>query len=224
MKKTSLLFFVLIAAGELISVSFDMAAVQNIAKPLIMISLMVYYLGSVSARNYFFTAALVFCWLGDVLLMFQQNELFFIGGLVAFLLGHILYVICFRQMRFNNQAGGLLNTQKIRFAFPIILAGTGLVTILFSHLGALKIPVMVYALALTIMVLQALFRFGFTTKKSFVLIFVGALFFMVSDSLLAINKFMQPVPMASLDIMATYMVAQFLIVEGAVAHSSKNTL
>lgn len=223
MKKASLIFFILVAASELISVSFNIPALQNVAKPLIMITLMVYYIFSVSARNNFFIATLACCWLGDVLLMFQQNELFFIGGLVAFLLGHILYVICFRQMRFNNEAGGLLNTQKIRFAFPIILAGTGLVTVLFPHLGALKIPVMVYALALTIMVLQALFRFGFTSKKSFVLIFVGAFFFMVSDSLLAINKFMQPVPLASLGIMATYLVAQFLIVEGAVRHADQSS-
>jgi uncharacterized membrane protein YhhN len=221
LKKASLIFFILIATSELISVSFNMPLLHSISKPLIMITLMVYYILSVPARNIFFMAALACCWLGDVLLMFQQDELFFIGGLVAFLLGHILYVICFRQMRFNNEAGGLLNTQKIRFAFPIILAGTGLVTILFPHLGALKIPVMFYALALTIMVLQALFRFGFTSKKSFVLIFVGALFFMVSDSLLAINKFMQPMPMASLGIMATYMVAQFLIVEGVVRHADQ---
>lgn len=220
----SLIFFILIAASELISVSFNMPALQNVAKPFIMITLMVYYIFSVSARNIFFMAALACCWVGDVLLMFQQDELFFIGGLVAFLLGHILYVICFRQMRFKNETGGLLNTQKIRFAFPIILAGTGLVTILFPHLGDLKIPVTVYAVVLTIMVLQALLRFGFTSKRSFTLIFVGALFFMISDSLLAINKFMQPLPLASLGIMATYMVAQFLIVEGAVAHSSKNTL
>jgi uncharacterized membrane protein YhhN len=221
MRKVSLIIFVLVVVAELIAVAYSMPLVQTIAKPLIMITLMSYYLFSVSERNYFFMAALMFCWFGDVLLMFQGDEIYFIGGLVAFLTGHVLYVFSYRQMRDPEGVERLLNTQKIRFSFPIILAGTGLVVVLLPHLGDLKIPVMIYALVLTIMVLQALFRFGFTSKRSFSLIFIGAVFFMISDSLLAINKFLQPLPLASLLIMTTYMSAQFLIVEGAIDHSPK---
>ncbi len=221
MKKTALILFVSVAVAELIAVTFDIALVQTIAKPLIMITLMSYYLLSVSERNYFFVVAIVFCWLGDVLLMFQGDEMFFMGGLVAFLSGHVLYVFSYRQMRDPDGIDKLLGPQKVRFSFPIILAGTGLVVVLLPHLGELKIPVMIYALVLTIMVLQALFRFGFTSRRSFALIFIGALFFMISDSALAINKFMQPLPMASLLIMSTYITAQYLIVEGAIAHSSE---
>jgi uncharacterized membrane protein YhhN len=221
MRKVSLIIFVLVVVAELIAVTYSMPLVQTIAKPLIMITLMSYYLFSVSERNYFFMTALMFCWFGDVLLMFQGDEIYFIGGLVAFLTGHVLYVFSYRQMRDPEGVERLLNTQKIRFSFPIILAGTGLVVVLLPHLGDLKIPVMIYALVLTIMVLQALFRFGFTSKRSFALIFIGAVFFMISDSLLAINKFLQPLPLASLLIMTTYMSAQFLIVEGAIDHSPK---
>ena len=220
MKKIALIVFALVAVAELIAVTIDIELIQTIAKPLIMISLMSYYLFSVSERNYFFMAAIVFCWLGDVLLMFQRDEMFFMGGLVAFLSGHVLYVFSYRQMCDPDGVDKLLGSQKVRFSFPIILAGTGLVVVLLPHLGELKIPVMIYALVLTIMVLQALFRFGFTAKRSFVLIFVGALFFMISDSALAINKFMHPLPMASLLIMSTYITAQYLIVEGAIAHGA----
>jgi uncharacterized membrane protein YhhN len=221
MKKIALILFALVAVAELIAATFNIALVQTIAKPLIMITLMSYYLFSVPARNYFFLIAMVFCWLGDVLLMFQGDEMFFIYGLVAFLTGHVLYVFSYRQMR-DSEGLGLLGPQKIRFSFPIILAGTGLVVVLLPHLGDLKIPVMIYALVLTIMVLQALFRFGFTSKRSFTSIFAGALFFMISDSALAINKFMHSLPMASLLIMSTYMAAQYLIVEGAIAHSAEH--
>jgi len=220
MKKIALILFALVAVAELIAVTFNIPLVQTIAKPLIMITLMSYYFFNVSERNNFFMAAMAFCWLGDVLLMFQGDEMFFIGGLVAFLTGHVLYVFSYRQMR-EPEGLGLLGPQKIRFSFPIILAGTGLVVVLLPHLGGLKIPVMIYALVLTVMVLQALFRFGFTSKRSFVLIFVGALFFMISDSALAINKFMHALPMASLLIMATYITAQYLIVEGAIAHATE---
>jgi uncharacterized membrane protein YhhN len=217
MKKIWLLLFVWVSMAELVAVNFSFPTVHTISKPLILPLLIAYCLSSLPVRNYYFLAALVFCWIGDVLLMFQ-GEMFFISGLVAFLTGHVLYIFCYRQLRISNSNAVLLPTQKIRFSLPIVLAGTGLVTILFPYLGGMKIPVMIYALVITVMAMQALFRYGFTNPKSFTLIFTGALFFMLSDSLLAINKFMNPLPLASLAIMTTYILAQYLIVEGFSAH------
>lgn len=217
MKKIWLVLFMIISATELISVTFNLQLPHMLSKPLLLPALVGYFLSSVKVRNYYFLGALIFCWVGDVLLIFQ-GDLFFIGGLGAFLTGHLLYIFCYRQLRYANSNSGLLSTQKMRFSLPIILAGTGLVTILFPYLGEMKIPVMIYALVITVMAMQALFRYGFTTSKSFTLIFTGALFFMLSDSLLAINKFMKPLPLASLAIMTTYILAQYLIVEGFIAH------
>ncbi|NJM25768.1 MAG: lysoplasmalogenase [Bacteroidia bacterium] len=101
---------------------------------------------------------------------------------------------------------------------PVVLAGAGLVIILLPHLGALKIPVVIYALVLVTMVLSALYRFGKTTTLSFWLVLGGALLFMTSDSLLAINKFIAPLPMAGFWIMLTYGAAQWCIVVGLLQH------
>lgn len=220
MKNIWLVLFVLVSIAELVSVTFGYPQVHTITKPIILPMLIAYFTTSVQHRNKYFYAALIFCWAGDVLLMFA-GEKFFIFGLVAFLTGHVLYVVSYRQMR-NASGNGLLQTQKLRFSFPIALAGTGLVVILFPYLGGLKIPVMIYALVITVMSMQALFRYGFTNSKSFYLVFIGALFFMLSDSLLAINKFMNPLPLASLAVMTTYILAQALIVEGAIAHHAGN--
>jgi uncharacterized membrane protein YhhN len=141
--------------------------------------------------------------------------------LASFLAGHIVYIFCYRQLQTSPSSKELLGSQKVRFAFPIILAGTGLVTILYPLLGALRIPVMIYALAITLMALTALFRYGRTNSTSFLLIFIGAVLFMVSDSLLAINKFHHAFSAAGALVMLTYSVAQFLIVEGALAHEKK---
>lgn len=219
MKKYTLYFFVLVGIAELISATYNITELSFMAKPLIMISLMGYYLLSTTNRNSLFLAALAFCWLGDVLLMFDyKSELFFMAGLGSFLTGHILYIRCYQQFRKNTATNPLLGPQKIRFALPIVLAGTGLVVVLYPTLGDLRIPVMIYALVITVMAMQALFRFGYTTTKSFTLLFCGAICFMISDSLLAFNKFLQPIPLASLFIMGTYMLAQYLIVEGVLAH------
>lgn len=220
MKKVTLYAVAVVFVAELIVITLNLTQLNVVVKPLIMISLAAYYLASAQQRSTLFLVAIFFCWVGDVLLLFKP-ELFFIAGLVAFLTGHVLYILCYQRMRLNESKNPLLGPQKVRFALPIILAGTGLVVVLFPVLGDLKIPVMVYALVITIMALQALFRFGYTTNKSFALVFIGAILFMVSDSLLAINKFLMPIQFASLFIMTTYMVAQYLIVEGVMAHTNQ---
>lgn len=218
MKKVALILFLVIGISNLIAVTFNIALVNFITKPLLIPALTIYYLAATLQKSYLFLAALFFCWLGDVLLMLQRDEIFFIAGLIAFLTGHMLYIICYRN--FRRVGTGLTGPQRIRFTFPIVLAGTGLVTILFPYLGSLQIPVMVYALVITVMAMQALFRYGRTNSKSFTLVFAGAISFMLSDSLLAINRFMQPLPLAGLAIMFTYILAQYLIVEGVVRHES----
>lgn len=213
------LIFAVGASAELGTAIFDYPGHSLIFKPLIMIGLMAHYWVMSPARSRLFFVALFFCWLGDVLLIFQSKDsLFFISGLASFLTGHIVYIFCYRQLQTISSSKELLGSQKVRFAFPIILAGTGLVTILYPLLGALRIPVMIYALAITLMALTALFRYGRTNSTSFLLIFIGAVLFMISDSVLAINKFHHSFSSAGALIMLTYCLAQFFIVEGALCH------
>ncbi|MBL7862111.1 MAG: lysoplasmalogenase [Cyclobacteriaceae bacterium] len=218
MKQVPFYLFIIIGAIHLAAVTFGLESVSLLSKPLIMMTLAGYYWAQTTKSDYLFITAMLFCWAGDVLLMYQQAEIFFMLGLTSFLIGHMLYIFAYRKFRFRKSINTLLPTQRIRYALPIILAGTGLVTVLYPFLGSLKVPVMIYALVITIMTLQALFRFGFTNTRSFAFILIGALLFMTSDSLLAVNKFMTPWPFASLSIMATYIAAQFLIVEGVLAH------
>lgn len=193
-----------------------------VAKPLIMISLVGYYLASSTREERSFTVllALFFSWTGDVLLMFT-GDLFFMLGLGGFLISHVFYVLAYRQHK-REGGEGFLGVQKVRYAFPIILAGTGLLVILYPSLGDLKLPVTAYALVLVVMTLMALFRFGHTHANSFWLVFAGAVLFMISDSALAINKFLQPFEYSGLVVMSTYMAAQFLIVRGLLHHKTEN--
>lgn len=214
-----LILFLIVSTAELLAVASNWPIVHATAKPFIMLSLIGYYFAFASQPSPAFITALFFCWAGDVLLLFQvEAELFFIFGLVAFLIGHALYIIAYQQLRWSDRKHELMPTQKMRFLFPIILAGTGLIVVLFPTLGGLKIPVLVYALVLMLMVMTALFRYGGTSTTSFWMIFTGAALFMVSDSLLAINKFYAPIPHGGFFVMLTYCIAQYLIVEGALRH------
>jgi alkylglycerol monooxygenase len=150
-------------------------------------------------------AALVLCLAGDVLLMLPG---LFIPGLVAFLLGHLCYLALFRQ-------------GQRWFPSPAALAGTlaaaaGMVAVLLPHLGpVLKAAVPAYALVIALMAAQAIGRATVLRDAASVGVALGAGFFMLSDTLLAINRFAQPLPMASLWVLATYYAAQILIVHNA---------
>ena len=122
------------------------------------------------------------------------------------------------QGRTLRDENSLETVQKARMAFPVILAATGLVVVLYPRLGELRLPVIVYAGVLMFMVLNALFRFQKTSASSFWMVSAGAVLFMLSDSILAINKFLQPVNHAGVWIMSTYLCGQFLIVRGLIEH------
>jgi uncharacterized membrane protein YhhN len=76
------------------------------------------------------------------------------------------------------------------------------------------IPVMVYMFVILLMATTAFLRKGIVNNLSYTLVFVGAIFFMISDSLLALNKFHEPLPFSNISIMLTYSIAQYLIVLG----------
>lgn len=217
MKKLALVLFVLSVIGVIVFEFTQIPAVHFVSKPLIVISLLLYYYSGSNRedRSPTFILALVACLAGDIFLMSPD---YFIPGLVSFLVGHVLYIFAYRQHQNDDDVDSLRGLQRVRLAFPIVLAGTGLVVILFPVLGGMQIPVVIYASIITVMALTALFRYGRTSSKSFWLVFSGAVLFMASDSILAFNKFMKPVNNAGLLIMTTYMAAQFLIVEGILKH------
>ena len=220
------IFLILFLSDALVHVIGQVMAVQiliDVSKPLILPFLGGYY-GASSAfpRSFILVGALFACWIGDVALMFVgYGEHWFMTGLVAFLIGHVLFVITYRQFRWDSIEVGLSPIQKIRFSLPVVLAGTGLVTILYPGLGGLKIPVIIYATAIMVMVMNAIFRFGRTPSKSFWLVLLGALLFMLSDSILAINKFRGGIEMSGVWIMITYISAQYCIVEGLLKHKDR---
>jgi uncharacterized membrane protein YhhN len=221
MKKISLYLFVVASLGEILSEIIGLLYLHQVCKPLIMITLGIYYLRHAEFRSTTVWLAIFFSLAGDVLLMFEDGDpKFFMMGLAAFLIAHIFYILSYRQHQDRFQEKSLKGIQKIRFSFPIVLAGTGLIVVLYPSLGSLKIPVVVYALVLIVMVLNSVFRYGRTTNVSFGLVFLGSILFMVSDSILAINKFFKPVPAAGFWIMSTYILAQFLIIRGLVKHVS----
>lgn len=211
-----LISFILLSGLHLVLISKN-PDLTLFTKPLLIPTLLGYYLFETKHLNKVMVSALVFCWLGDCLLMFTESgKVYFVSGLGTFLIGHLMYIVCFRQIT-NTRNQSIPYFFYLISAIPIVFAGW-LVHNLWIGLHDLKIPVVAYTLVIMAMFLHALRRMGATNQTSFILLTSGALLFMVSDSLLAYNLFGSPLPYASLMIMCTYLAAQFLIVKGVLKH------
>ncbi|HXE50660.1 MAG TPA: lysoplasmalogenase family protein, partial [Ramlibacter sp.] len=138
---------------------------------------------------------------GDCFLMFPG---FFIPGLVSFLIAHLFYIALFRQsVPWFPSRPALLVTFGV---------GAAMYAFLFDGLNpVLRIAVAAYVVVIALMAAQAIGRATVLRDKSAVAVAVGAGFFMLSDSLLATNKFAFALPMAQFWVLATYYVAQILI-------------
>lgn len=214
------LFFGLLVAANLTGIGFDIPILQFISKPLL-IPVLMYWLYKNSAGipgKHLLLTGLFFSWLGDVFLLFEYKiSGFFIAGLICFLITHILYIRYFLSIRSEN--GSLLKKNP---ALIVAVTGYGiaLVYLLFPHLGELTIPVMVYAAVICIMLLCSLHiyhKVNAAAAKSFIF---GATLFVISDSVLAVNKFYTVLPLGGVLIMLTYCAAQFFIVKGFLKSSN----
>ncbi|MDZ7608619.1 MAG: lysoplasmalogenase [Cyclobacteriaceae bacterium] len=193
-----------------------------ISKPLLMVTLLIYYLtarkSSATMLTWLVAAALVFSWVGDVLLMYQSRMAnLFLFGLGAFLVAQVFYIIAYRNAIDHDVQLPMSKFVAFRLVFLIVYGG-GLVFILHEKLGDLLIPVAAYTAVIIAMGISAILRKGKTSDSSFVLVYSGALLFIMSDSMIAINRFSHPLVQSGLLIMATYIAAQFLIVKGLLAH------
>jgi uncharacterized membrane protein YhhN len=179
----------------------------------------VYFHRKFPTKNILLTA-LLFSWIGDVILLFADiAEIYFILGLVAFLIAHISYSVLFNQQ--NTVA---IHINKILFIIGSVIIGLyliGMVSVLMPNLGELKVPVIVYASVISIMLLFAFNGYLIWKKNGALCIFLGALVFVISDSILAMNKFHSPIERSSFFIMLTYLVAQYLIVVGVLKMNPK---
>jgi uncharacterized membrane protein YhhN len=159
-----------------------------------------------------------FAWIGDTLLIFEpKHPVFFMLGLGAFLITHILYIVAFtKKGTVNSNIAQLKKKPYLILIFAML--GLGLYTLFYPNLADLAIPVAIYTAVIIIMVLAAINRNSITNSDSYKLCLIGALLFMISDMTLAVNKFFMPIDYAGLYLIVLYMAGQYLIMRGSILH------
>ncbi len=208
-------FFVTVLAGDIIGVLLDNAVLQTIFKPLIIPVLIGFFYSQI--RNIakgiakWVLFALLFSLGGDVLLMFvPANEIYFLLGLASFFLAHIFYIIFFHHVRVSQNV-----KSNPWFLVIVVIYYAALISWLSPYLGKMKLPVRIYGIVISIMFMLAMHMLTIKNKIAGKWMMWGALLFVISDSVLAIDKFYQPFKEAGVIIMLTYGLAQLFIVKGA---------
>jgi uncharacterized membrane protein YhhN len=154
-----------------------------------------------AAYKAFILAGLVFSLAGDVFLMLPEK--WFQAGLGSFLAAHVLYILAFRPA-----PGGGLSAPVF---LPFMLYALLFFRMLAPGLGKLKLPVLVYTAAITAMAWLAACRYVYLGGTKPLLAFAGALLFLISDSVLAYDRFAKKIGPAQIIILGTYFPAQLLI-------------
>ena len=208
MNRNQTVIFFTLSLINIISGIIENEWLGYLSKPLLMIALGFFYFQhsrtNFNKRDRIVLSALFFSCLGDTFLMFQkQNHLYFLLGLGSFLLAQLCYVILFQQ-----------DGKSLYFRWlPFISYSCLLLFFLINKLpGEFKIPILVYSAVITLMGIRASERK--VSDKSYQCVLIGAILFIISDSLIALSKFVVDIPLSGLWIMATYVVAQYLIVQG----------
>lgn len=160
------------------------------------------------------TAGLILCAAGDFFLAMEyRGERYFLAGLVAFLVGHIVYIVLFATLP--------LPAMPLP---PVAMAPVGIVMVatalamgrrLFHAAGPLRWPVMVYIAAILVMAMAAIWNGSG-------LIVAGAASFMLSDTILATERFLMSPDSAHRRstgpaVWITYVAAQVMILFGVLS-------
>jgi uncharacterized membrane protein YhhN len=195
---------VAVAVADWVAKARDHRTVEYVAKPATLVALLVVAATidpSDSGRRWWFVAALSFSLIGDVLLMLPSDQ--FVGGLAAFLVGHVCYVVGF----WTDPPGvtAVVVAALVVLALVAPVAARIVRALRASADRALVPPVVAYMSVITAMVVSALASGNAAAGA-------GAVLFAASDSMIAWDRFVRSFALAPVAIMVTYHLGQGLLV------------
>jgi uncharacterized membrane protein YhhN len=195
-----------LGAGHLLAYYAGRRVVAGVLKALPVLLFAWHVGGGPTRYQAFVTAGLLASALGDVSLVFPGG---FLAGLSAFLVAHLCYVAAFAP---GSTWSGAAGAAGAVLAVAVLLA----LRHLWPHVARLRGPVVAYAAVLAIMAWCAAARaLAPAANAGAPLAAIGAASFVVSDGVLAVNRFSRPFRAAQAIVMITYYLAQLLIAASA---------
>ena len=212
MRYLFLAVFVLSTVIHLVASLRKDTRMRNISKPFILLSLLGFYVFTARSVSAALVLALIFSWIGDVLLIPKGVKWFTAGG-ISFMISHAFFIAGYWKDVVFSRIPGLLS---------IILAlfFAAMVAYIFSKLKphlpkALFYPMFLYLLINGAMNCFAIFRCVSIPTAATVITAIGAALFFVSDSALFFVRFKKDGRLKThFLVMLTYSIGEFLIVCG----------
>ena len=209
-----LIIFALVSVVHVSAIFLRKGKLRRVSKIFIVPSLLAAYITGQGTTLLFPVLALLFGWLGDVLLLKIKENTFFQLGLVSFLLGHVCYIITFVECLGFFGGAGRVNNTAIAFFVPIAIVVGVMVFRFIAPPKEMIFPVLLYMIAIEIMTFWGLEFFIINPGFAGILIFAGALCFMISDTTLAYYTFRKLTIPGAVSIMVLYIIAQAGIILG----------
>jgi uncharacterized membrane protein YhhN len=193
-----------LGAGHLAAYYAGWRPMAGVLKPLpiLLLAWQVQSAGGGAAHATLLVAGLLASAVGDVSLVFPNG---FLAGLSAFFVAHLFYVAAFAPGIAWSGPAGMVGV-------VLALAVVGELAHLWPHVARLRVPVVAYVGVLSLMAWCAAARaLGPGAPAGAELAAIGAASFVVSDGVLAVNRFSRPFRAAQAVVMVTYYGAQLLI-------------
>ncbi|MES0359494.1 MAG: lysoplasmalogenase [Anaerolineales bacterium] len=211
-------FALVIAAINWLAVAKKWVKIEYITKPVVPLALIFWLIlnGGFQGQLIFFVIGLIFSLVGDIFLMLPNEK--FVAALVSFLFAHIAFILGFSSGIPNFSAPGLI---------LFILVGLNAFEIYRRISNGLRsrgqesfiTPVLIYAIVISLMLVSALLTMVGPNSEwnpfPSMMVSFGALFFVFSDTLLAWNKFVNPIKYGDIFVIVTYHLALITITLGA---------
>ena len=196
--------YFIVTALDLIGVGLKLDWLVLICKPLMMMSLIAFYWAVSPRRRKLYLGALFFSLLGDIFLL--DKEGLFLLGIGAFLITQVLFIVLVLRRSSRTSKSNLIWS-----AIPFMIYLVLLMRTLAPELDDLFYPVLIYGSVISVFGITALnYHLNQRNSESLILL-SGALLFIASDSMIALNKFYSPHMIYPVAIMLTYALAQYLI-------------
>ncbi|MHA2184897.1 MAG: lysoplasmalogenase [Promethearchaeota archaeon] len=214
-----LVIFFIVVAVEIFGEIKENQKIIYGTKPLLMPLLILFYifgvleLGSIDLVDWLIMVALIGGWAGDIFLMLEDEEKWFLFGMGAFFVNQIFYIISF-LLSIGSYSG--FNIWALFLLAPSLLILLFTVPRFIKKTRDMKIPVLVYMGAILLMHITAILRMAEFSGLPFILVYVGSLSFIFSDASIAVNKWAGEFHNARFIIMTTYVMAQFYVALGAI--------
>jgi len=206
------LFTIILLIDIMVKIYLENFPYRYISKPFVVSLLIAFYLIHNQETNrtkfLFVLLGLISFLVGDVFVINHTIQVFFIASMLLFSLGKLLYCLKFSNVKEFN-VNRLIPFLLFCFIFIVLIF-----RLIYENLGDYFIPVLIYLFISLLLALFSFLRKNATNLKSYRIVFVGILFFLVSETVMVIKTFYHEIIFQDFIVMFTYGFAQYFIITG----------